>query len=388
MNTARLAQRRRPGRGGIRVHLIHGVAAAAALLACGSSFADAAANAVAPAADTESAAPAYGTKSGSWVFVPIPVANPTFGNGLQLGALYLHPPSDNGPPATSGVGLMATDNGTKLGAIFHDQSFDDDRFRLTAVLGGGQLDAKFFGIGTDSPFASRPIDYGFRGEVLALRGLFRVSRDADWFIGLNVQQMAASIQFNASDIAPQLPDVSAKFRIGGLGPEVLYDSRDDTTYPTRGEDVTLRWFDYQGSWGNQPTFNKGDVDLRLYRSITSQIVGAVRARYQAASDGTPFFELPSLDLRGVSNDRYRDARVIMGSAEVRYEFLPRWGLLAFVDAGRAAATVSELGSARTIASYGAAVRWQASAARKLYLGLNVAFSSGTSAVFIQVGERF
>lgn len=368
--------------------LIGGVAAASSLLACTPCFGDTQANVASPATDTEAASSAYGKKEGSWVFVPVPVANPTFGNGLQLGALYLHPPSDSGPPATSGAGLMVTDNGTRLGAVFHDQTFDNDRYRLTGVIGGGVLAAEFFGIGTDSPLASHPIDYSFHGEALGLRGLFRVDRDADWFVGLNLQQIAAKIQFSASDVAGQLPDVNTQFRLAGLGPEVLYDSRDDTTYPTRGEDAALRWFNFLGSWGNQPSFNKGDADFRLYRSITPDIVGAVRARFEGASDNTPFFELPSMDLRGVSNDRYRDSRVIMGSAELRYAFLPRWGLLAFVDAGRAARTTSDLGSARTIVSYGAAVRWQASADRRLYLGVNVAFSTDTSAVFIQVGERF
>ena len=32
-------------------------------------------------------------RQGNWIVVPIPVANPTIGNGLQLAALYLHPKS-------------------------------------------------------------------------------------------------------------------------------------------------------------------------------------------------------------------------------------------------------------------------------------------------------
>jgi hypothetical protein len=43
---------------------------------------------------------------------------------------------------------MATDNGTRLVALFHDQSLSQDRFRLTAIVAGGQLQAQFFGFGT------------------------------------------------------------------------------------------------------------------------------------------------------------------------------------------------------------------------------------------------
>ncbi len=378
-------QHRRRSRGGLLAHAVVAILSAAL---GESSFADAQTNLADPAAGSKAAAPAYESERGSWVYVPIPVANPTFGNGLQLGALYLHPPSNDGPPATSGVGAMATDNGTRLVAAFHDQSLMQDRYRLTAVVAGGQLQAQFFGTGSDSVFADHPIDYGFNGEALALLGLARVVEDSNWFLGLSIQQAAATIHFDVSNDAAALPPVDTKIRLLGGGPQALYDSRDDKTYPTRGEDVTFRWFRYVGSWGNQPTFDKTEADFRLYRSITSTLVGAVRARFQAASDETPFFALPSMDVRGVSSDRYRDNRVFSASAELRYVLFPRWGLLAFVDAGRAAATTGELGSARTIVSYGGAVRWQPSAARRLYLGLNAAFSTDDKALFIQVGEAF
>jgi len=364
------------------------VIAASLMALSGPSFADAQRSLSEPALESRAATPAYENERGSWVYVPIPVANPTFGTGLQFGALYLHPPSSDGPPATSGAGVMATDNGTRLVALFHDQSLRQDRFRLTAIIAGGQLQAQFFGFGTGSVFADHPVDYGFNGEALALLGLMRVVEGSDWFAGLNVQQAAATIHFDTTDFAAALPETTGKVRIVGLGPEMLYDRRDDKTYPTDGEQISFRGISYRGSWGNQPSFQKGDIDFRLYRSLTTRLVAAVRARYQLASDRTPFFALPSMDVRGVSSDRYRDDRVLTTSAELRYVLAERWGLSAFVDAGRAAATTSELGSARTIVSVGGAVRWQPSAARRLYLGLNAAYSTDASAVFIQVGETF
>ena len=60
---------------------------------------------------------------GNWVVVPIPVANPTIGNGLQLAALYLHPKKpgeENAPGATSGLVAIGTDKGTRVFGGFHD----------------------------------------------------------------------------------------------------------------------------------------------------------------------------------------------------------------------------------------------------------------------------
>lgn len=363
------------------------LAGATAIGCCAAGDANAQANITAPASDVKTASAVH-QQEGSWVFVPIPVSNPTFGNGLQLGALYLHAPSAGEPPATSGVGVMATDNGTRLAAAFHNESFDQDRYRLTALLGGGQFAGKFFGIGTNAILADHPVDYQFNGEALALEGLVRVVPGYDWFAGLNIQQANSNITFEAPDVAAQLPALSGQFRFAGLGPSVLYDSRDDNTYATHGEYLLLRWVGYAGSWGNQTTFNKTDVDLRFYRSLTADLVGALHGKFQTASDAAPFFALPSLALPGVSADRYRDSRALTVGGELRYAFLPRWGLLAFLDAGRTAATTRALGSAPTIVSYGAGVRWQASAQRRLYLGLDASFGTAGNTVFIQVGENF
>jgi len=374
---------RRHGRNDIR---LHAVVALLAIVASGASVADEEVGSE-PVLQAEAAA-RDSEKNGSWVFVPIPVANPTVGNGAQLGALYLYPKSSDGPPATSGVGVMATDNGTRLAAAFHDQSLSQDRFRLTGALAGGRLQAQYFGVGTGSVFADHPVKYGFEGEAFAVLGLMRVAEGSKWFAGLSIQQAAATLQFDTPDVAAPLPDIQGKIRIFGGGPQVQYDARDNTTYPTTGEDIIFRGFGYRGSWGREPTFYKADADFRIYRSITPALVVAGRLRLQGASDDTPFFALPSMDVAGVSSDRYRDNRVVSTSVELRYVLASRWGLMAFVDAGRAAATASALRDAQTIVSYGGAVRWQPSAARRLYLGLNVAFSTDASAVYIQVGETF
>src|SRR5918993_1708032 len=108
--------------GGLRAARLPLLFALLSVVASGPSYADQDKTPVTPTDPPEAAAPASEQPHGSWVLVPVPVANPTLGNGLQLGALYLHAPSGDGPPATSGLGAMATDNGTRLVAAFHDQT--------------------------------------------------------------------------------------------------------------------------------------------------------------------------------------------------------------------------------------------------------------------------
>ena len=65
----------------------------------------------------------------------------------------------------------------------------------------------------------------------------------------------------------------------------------------------------------------------------------MRVRHQAASDGTPFFALPTLDMRGFSVDRYRDNDTLSLTAEWRHKFTPRWGMVAYAEAGRFASSL-------------------------------------------------
>ena len=340
---------------------------------------------VSAAADTQTSAGAL-KKTGEWVYVPIPVSNPTFGNGLQLGALYLHQPTDGNPAATSGAGAMVTDNGSRVVGLFHDQSFQGDKYRLTGFIGTGRVAFKYYGSGAS--FVQQPIGYDFVGTVFRVTGLMRVADNSSWFVGLNLEEASVRFEFDAPDLPQVAPDDRAKLRIGALGPELLYDSRDDKTYPNRGQYFALRWFNYRSAWGSQIDYDKVDADYSSYWTLTPSLVGAARARYQAASSSTPFFDTPSLGLRGFASDRYRDDRVVSVHGELRYAVLPRWGVLAFAEGGRAAATAGALRTARTITSYGVGARWQASEDRRLYLGVVAAFTTETNAVFIAVGENF
>jgi hemolysin activation/secretion protein len=93
-------------------------------------------------------------------------------------------------------------------------------------------------------------------------------------------------------------------------------------------------------------------------------------------------------MRGFSADRYRDDITLSLSAEWRYRFAPRWGMVAYAEAGRFAPSFHGLADGRTITSFGSGVRWKVTAERDMNIGLDFAVSSDDKAVFIQIGERF
>ena len=330
-------------------------------------------------------------QKGNWVAVPIPIANPTIGNGLQVAVLYLHPKrpgQETAPASTSGLAALATDGGARLAGVFHDGSFANDRYRLNAFAGAGKFDLKFHGIGDDPVLADRPLPYEMSGAVARLRGEVRLPGTENWFGGITYQFLEATLTLQASQVVPGLPDLPVRFRNAALGPHLTYDSRDSNYFPLKGQYFRAAWLNYAKRWGSDFAFDKGDAFYNHYLPLGTASVLALRARLQTASENTPFFALPTLDMRGFSRDRYRDNHTLSMTAEWRHKFTPRWGMVAYGEAGRFAPSLHALADGRTITTWGSGVRWQVTAERDMNVGIDLAVSSDDRAVFIQIGERF
>ena len=341
--------------------------------------------------DEARASPTPVTRQGNWIIVPIPVANPTIGNGLQLAALYLHPKQageESSPGGTSGLVTMATDSGARLYGAFHDSSFADDRFRLNAFFGSGKFNLKFYGTSENSQLVENPLPYTMDGVIGQVRGAVRIRGTENWFAGLTYQFLQSTLTFRTSELNPEQPDVPRNFHSAGLGPQMTYDSRDSNYYPQSGQYARVSWLNFGSRWGGDFEFDKIDAFYNHYLPLDPSSLVAFRVRIQDSSDGTPFFALPTLDMRGFSADRYRANDTLSITAEWRHKFTSRWGAVAYAEAGRFAPTLRQLADGRTIHTFGGGVRWRVTAERDMNIGVDYAVSSDDRAVFIQIAERF
>ena len=328
---------------------------------------------------------------GNWVIVPIPVANPTIGNGLQLAVLYLHakkPGEENAPGTTSGLVALGTDKDAQVFGVFHDGSYEHDRFRLNVFAGSARFNLKFYGVGEHSPLVDNPVPYEMDGGIAQVRAGVRIPGTDNFYAGLTYQFLQSTLTFKASEVAGALPDVPASFHSAALGPQLTYDSRDSNYYPKSGQYARVSWLNYGKRWGGDFEFDKVDAFYNHYLPVASSSVLALRVRYQAASEGTPFFALPTLDMRGFSADRYRDNHTLSGTAEWRQKFTSRWGAVAYAEAGRFSSSAHNLRDGRTIRTVGGGLRWRVTEERDMNVGVDYAASSDDRAVFIQISERF
>lgn len=332
-----------------------------------------------------------GVARGRFVAVPIPVANPTVGAGLQAALLYLHPkPAERpeGPNATTGLAGMYTNTGSWFVGGFHDGYSRNDRFRYAGLLGYGDFNLKFYGFGDNALLAANPLRYGLGGAVGLARVLTALPGTDRWFAGLQYLYILAETRIETSAVPPALPDLEVRTATAGLGLIAAWDTRNDNYYPTRGQLLRAVWTDYGSAWGGDFEYGKLELFLNHYQPVGKTLTVALRGRFQAADGRTPFYDLPYLDIRGFARTRYVDDVTLSLSAEGRYMSRSRLGGVAFVETGWIADTAGGLSSSPTIVSYGGGVRWRITREKSLNLGADLAFHDGEATFYVTVGEQY
>jgi outer membrane protein assembly factor BamA len=181
--------------------------------------------------------------------------------------------------------------------------------------------------------------------------------------------------------------------ISGLGPLLIYDSRDDQLYPTRGfylESSFQQFGDYLGA-----DFNYGNflLDARKLFPIKKDQVVVTNLYAQFNSKGAPFFALAQLGgnkvLRGLFEGKYRDRNVLALQGEYRWMFLERWGAVAFGGVGNVFSADNPFQVDQAKIAYGLGGRFKLTKKKKLNLRLDLAHSPGENLQFyFTFGEAF
>lgn len=329
--------------------------------------------------------------TGKWLPVPIPISNPTVGSGLTLGLLYLHPEKEENSgakAATSGIGVMYTGTQSWFGGAFHDNNWFDDRLRLTAMVGTGELNMKFYGVGSDSIFSNNPVRYTIEPWGFSVKLLAEPFQGSRWYFGMRHLYTSADIIFKTSEYISFLPDIHGNSTTSGVGVVVDYDSRDDTYYPSVGSYFELMMSRDDPAWGSDYTFSKWTGFYTHYFPVSDKAVIAARGDVSLAEGGTPFYMLPSLNMRGFSSGRYSDKTVASVHVEWRHKFHPRWGYLLSYEGGYTHDTLAGIWEGRYAYALGVGLRWQVLKDKKIHLGLDFGFNEEDQSLCVQVGERF
>jgi outer membrane protein assembly factor BamA len=182
-------------------------------------------------------------------------------------------------------------------------------------------------------------------------------------------------------------------KIRGIGPLLIYNSRDDQLFPTRVfylESSLQQFGDYVGT-----DFNYGNLllDARKLFPLKKNKVVATNLYAQFNSEGAPFFALAQLGgnkvLRGLFEGKFRDRNVLALQGEYRWMFLERWGAVAFGGIGNVFSADNLFQADQTKVAYGLGSRFKLTKKKKLNLRLDLAHSPGEDLQFyFTFGEAF
>jgi hypothetical protein len=328
------------------------------------------------------------------LLVPIIITEPAVGTGGGLAAVFFRRPAqseeskergDRIPPDIFGVAAFKTENGTYgygLGGTFH---FKDDTWRYVGVAGKASVNLDFYT--QELLQQSRKIGYNLDG-LFTYQQVERRLGHSDWFVSGRWIYMDIDSRLNVQSDRQYFQPKDFAGRASGLGLGLNYDSRDNTLTPSSGWLGRLEGTAYAPAFGSDNTFQTYRAHVYGYFKLWDDWVLGTRADVRAARGAVPFYQLPSIDLRGIAYGRYQDQNVGMLEAELRWNFTPRWALLGFGGAGRAWGRTLNFNEASTHPAGGVGFRYLIARALGLYAGIDWAWSQGQNAYYIQVGSAW
>ena len=237
---------------------------------------------------------------------------------------------------------------------------------------------------------------------------FKLNLGADWQVAKNLYAGFVAGGFNykytgvdsTGDHFGNEPPVENIY--GGVsifvGPSLVYDSRDNNTYSTKGIIINAYYNGMHGIMSNNGYvggfFN---VEYSQFFLLNKKLVLGLDIQEQSLTGGlSPFYLLPALGsdemMRGYYNGRYRDRNFIAGQTELRYRINDRIGIVGFAGTGEVAHNMFSISTLKP--DYGGGVRYFFDTEKGLSIradygiGEKVAGEQRQSGFYIGLGQSF
>lgn len=325
--------------------------------------------------------------------VPLPITSPVLGTGIVVAGIAFYNPNGAPSPWISGAAAMKTSNGNWLLGGFHSMSLDDDRVRISGLVGTGKLVSSYYGIGPDAGDRDVSVKLDERFTAIRFQGQMRVADNLYagarfLFADVNAEQREPDAAYPDMLLLPSQLDS----RVVQIGPVVTYDTRDDTLTPRSGVYASGMWLLGLDLLGGDFRSNHLNLRASWYLPQGARRVLALHGAVCGSSTGAPYYGLclfgQGSDLRGYKTGRYRDRASWAVQAELRQHISGRWGAVAFAGLGGIAPGLGHLGDSRLLPSAGAGLRFRPSRQTNINLRLDFAVGRDSNAIYLGISEAF
>lgn len=299
------------------------------------------------------------------------------------------PDSLSARPSSVTAGVAYTQNRQLLLYANFNLFYDNARWYAYGEAGYYKYSYKFFGISqSETPEVLYGVDYP--------RIKLNVSRRflPHFYAGLGYQFEDYKIRDTAV-LGPLANDAipgNRGSRTSGIGPQLIYDSRDTVLFPSRGAFGTASWLNNGPAWGGDHSFNKYVLDVSFYHRLFPKIILALNSYNSFVTGDAPFQQQSLLGgnkrMRGYYEGRYIDQNLAVLQGEARFPVWKRFGGVVFGGTCALGNETSFLRLDDVKYSYGAGLRFNVVRKDHLNLRLDYALGPGTSGVYFTVGEAF
>lgn len=315
-------------------------------------------------------------------FMALPAASYAQETGFEYGvaATYnFYIDKNNMKSKTSNLNLIATmttESQRKVN-ITSDIWTKNNDYHIITDIRLRKWPFNFYGIGNDTWKAN---------EDYLDQSLYRIKLDIEkklnpkFYAGLNINY--DNYKFTDVENGGVFDNSNIHGKSGGqflaFGISTLYDTRDITTYSSKGFYGRAKYAFAPNIFGKENFIgSQAELDLRGFIPMHEKLIVAIQGVYRGtygSNNPIPFYVKRDLGgdmtMRGYYLGRYKDNNYISTQAELRYRFHPRFGAAGFIGTG---STFSKAQSARLVPSYGIGGRYFFSLEHRSSIRIDYAF---------------
>lgn len=266
-----------------------------------------------------------------------PETSLAFGGGVVFTFRDPDQPNDKRPDNLQLIAAYTLKNQIFL-SLSPEIHFNEKDGKLYVQTSYADWPTSFFGIGNEADINTDDID-GLE-EVYSHRS-FMIQ---PWIAHkvFSKFSLGATLDFKRSDISDTEDDgLLEQGKItgsdggirSGLGPALIWDSRDSLFFPTRGSWHKIWSWHYRDQLGSDFDYNLYGADFRTYHSLRPGHIVAWHLAGISTDGEVPFDELPTTPLRGLYEGLFIDNNMLTLEVEYRFPLRGRWSGATFAGVG-------------------------------------------------------
>lgn len=258
-----------------------------------------------------------------WLFVPLVSSNPKLGTSLGVMVGYVHKFDPASEPSMLALQAQRSNTNSRTFGLGGKGYWNQNRDQLQFGIGGGNVSNDYLDfLGSGQEVRS---EEDLRAYFLRYQHQIR----PNWYFG--GQALYSNYNVDGSDptSAQALDSVGLTGEdASGVGVIVSFDSRDNSSNPTRGALVQLHNLAFRDGLGSDSNFDVVTGELKWYAQTGVRNVLVLHGKSRWTRDA-PESKQSTVELRGYVRGQYIGPSSLTLEVEDRYMFKQRWGAKIF-----------------------------------------------------------